>query len=250
MRILVTNDDGIKSVGLHMLVKEIEKDNEVYVAAPDSQRSASSHSITLHNPLVVKEVKMDGINSRAFSVSGTPADCVKIALDKLVKEKVDMVLSGINHGLNLGTDVIYSGTVSAAIESSIYKIPSIALSMDINNSDEAYATAAAYAKDILVKAHKNKVPEDIVLNVNMPEKIDDGIEGIKVCNLGNRIYRNYYIEAIMDNMEKGFRLQGEADGVLDEETDVLYISKRYITVTPLHYDLTNFKVINEVRGWF
>jgi 5'-nucleotidase len=143
MRILIANDDGINSMGLHMLVKEMEKDNEVLIVAPDEQKSASGHSITISRPIVVKEVKIEGIKSRALSVTGTPADCVKIAMEKLLEDKVDVVMSGINHGLNLGTDVIYSGTVSAAIEGVIYKIPSMAISMDVNNKEESLTAAAS-----------------------------------------------------------------------------------------------------------
>jgi 5'-nucleotidase len=228
----------------------MEKDNEVLVVAPDEQKSASGHSITINRPIIVKEVKIEGIKSRAFSVNGTPADCVKIAMEKLLEDRVDVVMSGINHGLNVGTDVIYSGTVSAAIEGVIYKIPSMAVSMDVNNNDESLETAAKYANEILLNACRNNIKNDIVLNVNMPANMDKGIKGIKVCQLGNRIYTNCYIEAAVENNEVGFRLQGEVCDELDENTDVHYIKEKFITVTPLHYDLTNFKVLNEVDGWF
>lgn len=250
MKILITNDDGINSTGIHILVREMEKDNEVIVVAPDNQRSASSHSITINTPLFVKEVKMEGIKSRAFSVSGTPADCVKIALEKLIDGNVDMIVSGINYGLNIGTDVIYSGTVSAAIEGVIYKIPSMAVSMEVNNSQEALVKAAEYSSVILKTAYKNYIKNDMVINVNFPERIDKGISGIKVCHLGNRIYSNCYIEAIGDNNEVGYKLQGEVCDDLEEDTDVHYIKNRYITITPLHYDLTNFRVLKDVEKWF
>lgn len=250
MKILITNDDGINSTGLHILVKEIEKDNEVIVAAPSNQRSASSHSITIHDSLFIKEVKIGGIKSRAFSVNGTPADCVKIALEKIINGSVDMIISGINYGLNIGTDVIYSGTVSAAIEGVIYKVPSMAVSMDINNSDDALVQAAKYSRSILKTVNKNHIKNDMVINVNFPEKINEGIAGIKVCQLGSRIYTNCYIETINDNNEVGYKLQGDVCDDSGEDTDVHYIKKRYITITPLHYDLTNFKVLNDVGKWF
>ncbi len=250
MRILITNDDGINSTGLHILVKEMEKDNEVLVVAPNSQRSACGHSITIHDPLFVKEAKIDGIKSKAFSVSGTPADCVKIALEKLINGRLDMIISGINYGLNIGTDVIYSGTVSAAIEGVIYKIPSMAVSMDINNNEDALVQAAIYTRSILKTANENYIKNDMVINVNIPERIDKGIRGVKVCQLGNRIYSNCYIETISDNNEVGFKLQGEVCDDSEENTDVHYIKNRYITITPLHYDLTNFKVLKDVGKWF
>jgi 5'-nucleotidase len=250
MRILITNDDGINSTGLHILVKEMEKDNEVMVVAPNSQRSACGHSITINDSLFVKEVKIEDIKSKAFSVSGTPADCVKIALEKLINGSIDMIISGINYGLNIGTDVIYSGTVSAAIEGVIYKIPSMAVSMDINNDDDALAQAASYARSILKTANENYIKNDMVINVNIPERIDKGISGVKVCQLGNKIYSDCYIETISDNDEVGFKLQGEACDDSEEDTDVYYIKNRYITITPLHYDLTNFKVLKDVEKWF
>lgn len=250
MKILITNDDGINSTGLKILAKEMEKDNEVMVAAPSNERSACSHSITINNPLYVKEVKIGGIKSQAFSVSGTPADCVKIALEKLTNGSVDMIISGINHGLNIGTDVIYSGTVSAAIEGAIYKIPSMAVSMDINNSEAALVQAAKYSKSILKTAYKNYIKDDMVINVNFPEKIHEGISGIKVCQLGNRIYTSCYIETIGDNNQVGYKLQGQVCDESEEDTDVHYIKRRYITLTPLHYDLTNFKVLEDVKMWF
>lgn len=250
MRILITNDDGINSTGLHMLIKEMERDNEVTVVAPSNQRSASSHSITIHDPLFIKEVKIEGIKSQAYSVSGTPADCVKIGIEKLINGSVDMVVSGINYGLNIGTDVIYSGTVSAAVEGAIYKIPSMAVSMDVNNSDDALIQGAKCANSILKTAYENYIKNDMVINVNIPEKIGDGIRGIKVCQLGNRIYTTCYIETIRNNNEIGYELKSQACDEEEEDTDVYYIKNRYITITPLHYDLTNFKVIKDVEKWF
>ncbi len=135
MRLLLTNDDGINAKGIYALAKELEKNHEVIIVAPDNERSACGHSITLTRPLIVKEIKLEGLKSKAFSVDGTPADCVKIAINKLIDSKIDMVVSGINKGLNLGTDVLYSGTVSAAIEASIYKIPAMAISMEIKQNE-------------------------------------------------------------------------------------------------------------------
>lgn len=246
MRILITNDDGIKSRGLHMLVKEMEKENEVIVAAPDSERSACGHSVTLHKPVAVKEIKIDGIKSKAFKIFGTPADCVKIGMDKIMNGKVDMVMSGINRGLNLGTDVIYSGTVSAAIESAIYKVPSIAISTDITDNKENYEKAAAIAKNIFETAVRN-ISDNTVLNVNIPQG-EPG--GIKVCSLGNRTYKSSYTKAAADNGEISYIVTGEPDDADDENTDVSNFKCGFVTVTPINFDLTNFNTINEVMRWF
>lgn len=250
MKILITNDDGIYSAGLHSLALEMEKDNEVIVAAPNSQRSACSHSITIHEPLFIREMKLEGIRSKAYSISGTPADCVKIGIEKLAGGNVDMVVSGINYGLNIGTDVIYSGTVSAAVEGAIYKIPSMAVSMDINNSNDALKQGSEYACMILKTAYNNHIKNDMVINVNIPERVEEGIEGFKICQLGNRIYTTCYIQTMENDSGIGYELESKP---LDEEvenTDVYYIKKRFITITPLHYDLTNFKVLRDVEKWF
>lgn len=250
MRILITNDDGINSIGLHKLVKEMERDNEVIVVAPSNQRSACSHSITIHDSIFVKETRIEGIKSRAYSISGTPADCVKVGLEKLTGGNVDMIISGINYGLNIGTDVIYSGTVSAAVEGAIYKIPSMAVSMEIHNNDEELTQGAKYAVSILKTAYENYIKNDMVINVNIPERVSEGISGFKVCQLGNRIYNTCYIETIRDDKEISYELKSEACDEEDHDTDVFYIKKRYITITPLHYDLTNFKVLKDVEKWF
>lgn len=255
MRILITNDDGINSAGLHELIKEIEKENEVIVVAPREQKSACGHSVTLHRPIVIKEVKIEGIKSKAFSVDGTPADCVKIAIEKIASFKFDKIISGINLGYNLGTDVIYSGTVSAAIEGAIYKIPSMAVSLgydesiELSFSEDKYRLAAEYTNRIL-KQSSNDILNDVVLNINVPPIEKNEIKGIKVCELGNRIYQNCYIESTTKEGEIGYKLQGTPKDIDDENTDVYNVKRGYVTITPLHYDLTNFKIIKEVYKWF
>ncbi|MCB2290106.1 5'/3'-nucleotidase SurE [Clostridium sp. CS001] len=250
MRLLITNDDGINAKGIYALVKELEKNHEVIVVAPDNERSACGHSITLTRPLVVREVKLDGLISKAYSVDGTPADCVKIAISKLIDEKIDMVISGINKGINLGTDVLYSGTVSAAIEAAIYKISSIAISMEVTKDIETYETAAKYANEILQKAQENNMESDIVLNVNIPLLQENEIKGIKVCKIGSRLYNNCYIETIGENNEKSYEIKGKVKDFQEDDSDTIYFKEGYVTVTPLHYDLTNFKILNKVSQWF
>lgn len=250
MKLLLTNDDGINAKGIYALAKELEKEHEVVIVAPDNQRSACGHSITITDPLFVKELKIDGIKSKAYSVSGTPADCVRIGIDKLVDGKIDMVLSGINNGFNLGTDVIYSGTVSAAIESSIYKIPSIAVSTEINDDIEKYAVAAKYASEILKVLKDSYTKDDVVINVNVPLIPKENIKGIKVCNIGSKTYDFYFMEDPGENNDKRFYLKGALKESEEENTDVYYIKRGYVTVTPLHYDLTNFKILDEVGKVF
>jgi 5'-nucleotidase len=253
MRLLLTNDDGINAKGIYALAKELEKEHEVIIVAPDKERSACGHSITLTRPLIVKETKLTGLKSKAFSVDGTPADCVKIAINKLIDNKIDMVVSGINKGLNLGTDVLYSGTVSAAIEATIYKIPAMAISMEIDQnakSDETYDIAAKYAREILLKAKENNLGSDIVLNVNIPMLKEDEIKGIKVCKIGSRLYNNTYIESNGENNETQYKIKGVVKDIHEEDSDTIYFKEGYVTVTPLHYDLTNFKILKDVCEWF
>jgi 5'-nucleotidase len=246
MKLLLTNDDGINAKGLYILAKELEKEHDIIIAAPDDQRSACGHSITLTRPLVIKEIKLGGIKSRAYSVDGTPADCVRIAVDKLVDGKVDMVISGINKGVNLGTDVIYSGTVSAAIEAAIYKIPSVAISSEFIGDRENYELAAITVLELITKLNENNIGNDIVLNINVPLNSN---KQTKVCKIGNRTYNNCFIEKVDNDGNKSYDIIGDVVDTFEENTDVGYFKKGYTTITPLHYDLTNFNIINEVESW-
>jgi len=250
MKLLLTNDDGISAKGLFVLARELEKDNEVIVVAPDDQRSACGHSITLTRALLVKQTKVQGLKSKCYSVDGTPADCVRIAVDKLVSGKIDMVISGINRGLNMGTDILYSGTVSAAIEASFCKIPSLAVSLEETDELEDYCVAANYAKDIIKIAKEKYLKQDIVLNVNVPNIPKEKILGIKVCKIGNGSYDNYFTPEFSDEKELSFEVQGDINSYYGENTDKSFIKDGYVTITPLHYDLTNYKILSEVNDIF
>lgn len=250
MKLLLTNDDGISAKGLFALAKELEKDNEVIIVAPDDQRSACGHSITLTRALLVKEMKIEGLNSKCYSVDGTPADCVRIAVDKLICGGIDMVISGINRGLNIGTDILYSGTVSAAIEASFCKIPSLAVSLEETDNLQDYYVAATYANDILKLAKEKYLKKDIVLNVNVPNIPKEKILGIKVCKIGNRSYDNYFTPEFSNEKELSFEVQGNLNSSFEDNTDKNFIKNGYVTITPLHYDLTNYKIIKEVNDIF
>ncbi|MFA5522988.1 MAG: 5'/3'-nucleotidase SurE [Tissierellales bacterium] len=249
MKILLVNDDGIDAIGIQSLAKEFEKDYELVIVAPEGQRSASSHSITLSKPIIVKKVDIPDIKSKAYSISGSPADCVRVALDKLVDGHVDIVLSGINLGLNIGTDVLYSGTVSAAIEGNIYRIPSMAFSCEIGKEPNCFETAAKYAKKIFEKVKDDLVKNNIVLNVNFPCIKEDDIKGIKVCKMGGIVYDYYLVEDINGEDELTLAIEGRHKEEKEVETDRAYIREGYITVTPLHYDLTNYGLMKQVEDW-
>ena len=240
MNILITNDDGIQARGLQIISKKLQKSHNILVVAPDSQKSASSHSITLTSPLIVKEEKVEGVEGSCFSVGGTPVDCTKIAITTLAKQKIDLVVSGVNDGFNLGTDVLYSGTVSAAIEGAINYTPAIALSCD--GSEESYEIAAEYASIIIERIEKIDLG-NIVLNVNIPSVKKEFIKGVKVCAIGERNYNNIYIEMDGDKEHSVYKITGSPQPPKEKNTDVAYINDGYVTITPLHYDLTNFKLI-------
>jgi 5'-nucleotidase len=249
MRLLLVNDDGIYAEGLNILARELEKEYDLTIVAPEEQKSAQSQAITISNPLIVREVELDGIKSKAYSVSGTPADCVRIALDKLVDEEVDIVISGINQGLNAGMDVLYSGTVSAAIEANIYNIPAMALSAEWLDGKIDYELIARHGMEILNQTKKDFIENNIILNVNAPYLNGEKVNGIKVCEIGGAIY-DYYLEENNSNGDRVLKLHGRGDGVLEEGTDRYYLSKGYITITPLHYNLTNFNLLGTVESWF
>ncbi|NLY77101.1 MAG: 5'/3'-nucleotidase SurE [Tissierellia bacterium] len=249
MRLLLVNDDGIHAEGIQRLAKELEKDYELVIVAPDDERSAQSHALTLRKPLVVKEVELGGIKSKAYSVSGTPADCVRIAIDKLLPEPVDMVLSGINRGLNVGMDVLYSGTVSAAIEANMYNIPSIALSAQWEDGNINYDITVKYGKLILEKLRDQLLNNNMIISVNTPLLKDDQVKGIKVCKIGGVVYDYYIMEDGKIKGESVLKADGRMRDIDEEDTDRYYISQGYVTITPLQYNLTNFKLIDKVQDW-
>lgn len=249
MRILLTNDDGIFAEGISTIAKELESDYEVIIVAPDTQKSAQSHAITLHKPLIIKEVKLDGIKSKAYSISGTPADCVRAGLEAIIKEKIDLVVSGINFGFNSGMDIIYSGTVSAAIEANIYNLPSIAVSAEWMNGNANYSIAAKYAKKVLEETKHELLGSKIVLNINTPYDLDDIEKEIKICSIGGAIYDYYFYEE-QENGEKSLTVTGRRDTEFDTGTDRYFLSKGYATVSPLKYDLNNHEQLNSIKGWF
>lgn len=249
MRLLLVNDDGIHAEGIQRLAKELEKDYELTIVAPADERSAQSHALTLRKPLVVKEVELGDIKSKAYSVSGTPADCVRVALDKLLAEPVDMVLSGINRGLNVGMDVLYSGTVSAAIEANLYNIPSIALSAQWENGNINYDIAVKYGKYILEKLKEKLLENNMIISINTPLIKDEEVKGIKVCKIGGVVYDYYVMEDGQIKGESVLKADGRMREIEEEDTDRYYISQGYVTITPLQYNLTNFQLIDKVKDW-
>ena len=250
MKILVSNDDGINARGIHELVEALSEEAEIYVCAPDSERSASGHGITVSKPITGEETEFEGA-AFAMKFSGTPADCVKLGLRILSVRgvKIDMVCSGINHGGNLGTDTLYSGTVSAAIEGSICGVPAVAVSIN-SHHPQHFGYARRLAAEAVIKS-KDKISPDTVLNINVPALPDEEIKGLRYTSLGKREYREFFSPIELENGKTGYRYSGEPviyDN-LPDTIDVIAMQKGYATITPLKMDLTDYAMIEEIRKW-
>ena len=247
MDILLTNDDGIRAVGLRALYGALtHAGHRVHVAAPMTEQSAVGHSVTLFSPLRVKEVEEKGFSG--LGISGTPADCVKLALSHLLPRRPDVIVSGINAGANVGVDVLYSGTVSAATEGALAGIPAMAVSVDDFHPEELSAQAE-YATRLLNEEFWGAFPRHCVLNLNFPAGRLDQAKGLKVCRQTGSTYRDWYDERKDPRGNPYFWLCG----VIPEEnvapdTDRGCLSDGYITVTPLPFDLTHAAYLETLRG--
>ncbi len=240
--ILVTNDDGFFSKGIHHLAEVLKEVGEVYIVAPDRDRSAVSHALTMHRPL-----RIDLIKENCYSVNGTPTDCVVVGVKKLLPREPDLIVSGINKGANLGEDITYSGTVSAAIEATILGVPSFAISL-VGERPFRYETASYYALKIAKFILEKGLPPDTLLNVNLPNKPLQEIRGIKITRQGKRSYENSIHEIFSPWGEKQYWIGG---GVVSwqkmDGTDIQAIIEGYASVTPLHIDLTNYQALDYLR---
>ncbi|TDX45430.1 5'/3'-nucleotidase SurE [Orenia marismortui] len=246
MKILLTNDDGIFAPGIQSLCQELEKEHEVTMVAPDRERSATGHAITLHHPLRAKEMTFANIKSKAIAIDGTPADCVKIAIESLLDEKPDLVVSGINAGPNMGYDVLYSGTVSAAVEGLLLGIPSIAVSLVTDNNWD-FDYAAEFINRLLVEHKNQNLDAEILLNVNIPVNAQGES---RVTKLGNRSYRNTFEQRVDPRGERYYWLAGKAvEEGNDKDTDVMAVKEGLVSITPLKLSLTAFSEMEKLKKW-
>lgn len=250
LNILISNDDGIYSKGLHELAKEITRLGRVAVVAPDKEQSATGHAITMHQPLRCKKIKLHDLDIDAWRISGTPADCIKIGVETLLPERPQLIVSGINNGENLGTDIIYSGTVSAAIEGSIFGIPSIAVSYEGHNEAD-FLTAARAAVDMIGQVLEQPGWEDLLLNINIPEvKSINDLKGVKVTKLGVKKYRNSFEERKDPRGNTYYWLAGELiEDEIGEDTDIYAIRNGYASITPMNIDLTGYGEMRKILDW-
>jgi len=240
--ILVTNDDGVHSAGLAALYNTMKGLGEAYIVAPDRERSAAGHSLTMHRPLKAEEIR-EGV----FSVNGTPTDCVTLGINKLLPEKPGLVVSGMNKGANLGDDITYSGTVAAAIEGTIFGVPSIAFSL-VTARHYYFDTGAFFAQKIAEYVLAHSLPYDTLLNVNIPNIPRKDIKGIKLTRQGKRIYENSIQEMLNTWGEKHFWIGGgEIYWEHGGDTDMEAVQDNFVSISPVHLDLTNYNALKFMR---
>jgi 5'-nucleotidase len=243
--ILVSNDDGIGSVGLKALAESLSGLGEVVVVAPDRERSAAGHSLTLSRPL-----RASHLDEGWYSVDGTPTDCIALAvMGGLLPRRPHLVAAGINHGANMGDDVTYSGTVSSAIEATLQGIPAFAMSV-AGDGDFDFRAAARFAKRLAEEILRRGLPRDTLLNVNVPNLPPEAIRGVAVTRQGRRVYSETVVRKI-DPRGKTYYWIGGAAPKWErlEDTDYDAVSAGWISLTPLHLDLTNHRVIDELKTW-
>lgn len=252
MHILVTNDDGVQAPGLLALVQEMRQLGKVTVFAPDKNWSASGHVKTMERPLRVIETTLaDG--TPAFASDGAPSDCVALPLLGFIKEDIDLVVSGINPYANIGHDITYSGTVTAAMEAVIAGVKGIAVSLNSPEGHKGpldYSTAAIVARRVAEKAMANSLPRDVVLNVNVPYLNEDDLAGYMITRQGLRVYRDALDARIDPRGKPYFWIGGEAPtGVFENGTDFGALEDGYVSITPLQLDLTSYKAMEALRKW-
>ncbi len=246
MVVLISNDDGIFARGLQVLYEELKGLGKIYVVAPDRERSAVSHALSLHRPLRVKEVKKN-----FFAVDGTPTDCVNIAINGLLPDKPDIVISGINFGPNLGDDITYSGTVSAAIEGCLLGLPSIAFSLATLDPPAYFRPAGRIARRILEVFLEIGIPGGTILNVNFPNKRKCAYyKGIKFTRQGKRKYGEAIVEKIDPRGRKYYWIGGKDLGYEKiPDSDILAVEEGFVSITPIQLDLTNYSLLSELKQW-
>ena len=250
--ILVTNDDGITAPGLRALISLMNDIGDVVVVAPDSPQSGMGHAITLDNTLYSKKVTIDIENGarEEYSCSGTPADCVKLALQELLGRRPDICVSGINHGSNSSINVIYSGTMSAAIEAGIEGIPAIGFSLCDYSLEANFEPSRDSIKKIVMEALEKGIPKGVVLNVNIPKLEDENLKGIKVCRQARANWKEKFDKRISPAGKDYYWLTGEFE-LLDkgEDTDEWALAHGYISVVPTQFDLTAHHAIQHINNW-
>lgn len=247
VNILVTNDDGIASPGLHALAVAMRKLGNVWVVAPDRERTAVGHALTLHKPLRITRVA-----KQVYSVNGTPSDCVNLAVKKILRTTPSLVISGINRGVNLGDDVTYSGTVSAALEGTILGVPSMAVSQEARRNSRTFrfGAAAVYALRVAKAVLRYGLPAETLLNVNVPDRPRASIQGVRVASLSRRRFEDPIVEKVDPHGRKYYWIAGTRvswDRRKDSDHEAVRLG--FVSVTPLHLDITHYAALEQLRSW-
>ena len=246
--ILVTNDDGIYAEGIYWLWEAVRDIGDVLVVAPDTEKSAVGHAITIANPLRTNRVKRKG-GFTGYSVNGTPADCVKLTVRSILKTLPDLVVSGINLGANVGNNVIYSGTVSAATEGTIFGIPSIAVSIDSHHPCD-FTPAMDITKKTVNRVLKHGLPKGTLLNINVPDHPIDDINGVRISRQGTSFFKDRFEKREDPRGNLYYWMTGEMmDLDPQRNTDNQALKEGFISITPIHYKLTNESFMDELNRW-
>lgn len=248
--ILITNDDGISAPGMRSLINVMREIGEVVVVAPDKPQSAMGHAITINNTLYLNKISKDGDEIAEYSCSGTPVDCVKMAVNEVLKRKPDLCVSGINHGSNSSINVIYSGTMSAAVEAGIEGIPAIGFSLCDYDWNADFETLNILVKKIVLQVLKNGLTEGTVLNVNFPKLKHDEIKGIKICRQAKAMWQEKFEKRTSPFGKEYYWLSGEfINQDKGEDTDEWALANGYVSVVPVQFDLTAHHSISILNNW-
>lgn len=251
MKILIANDDGIAANGIRALAEALSIENDVYMVAPDRERSAAGHSLTLHTPLRVEELEPKFGLKRTWVTTGTPGDCVKIALSAILsdEEKPDLVISGINHGPNLGADILYSGTVSCALEGAMRGYPSIAVSLASMRCEyDDFKVAAKFVAELVPRLKNINFPKKSILNINVPALMEEDIDGIAITKLGTKMFTDTYEKRVDPRGKIYYWLAGEMVE-FDENsgTDLNAIRANKISITPVTFEITHKSIMADLE---
>lgn len=247
--ILITNDDSISAKGIASLVEAMRPLGDILVVAPDSPQSGMGHAITIHSPLrLSKSNQFEGISS--YTCSGTPVDCVKLAIYEILKKRPDLLVSGINHGANASTNVLYSGTMSAAVEGAIEGIPSIGFSILDHAADADFTAAQDYATRIAQAVLKNKLQTGVCLNVNIPKGKPDQINGMKICRQGRAFWEDSFDKRKDPSGNEYYWLTGKFEtSDKGEDTDMWALEHKYVSIVPTQFDMTAHHLISQLNEW-
>ena len=247
--IFVTNDDGISAKGIGSLIEVALEFGEVLVIAPDKPQSGMGHAITMNHPIRLEKSILFA-DCEAYTCSGTPVDCVKIGIYEVMHRKPDLILSGINHGDNASSNVLYSGTMSAAVEGAMENIPSIGFSLSDHNSDADFSEAKEIARQIIQDSLISVFPSHVCLNVNIPKKGESKIKGIKICRQAHAFWDDRFDKRIDQFGKPYYWLTGEfLNQDMEEDTDLFALENGYASVVPTQFDMTAYKVIEQFKKW-